>query len=305
MDASLEENPSDSTLEAQRTAAITQLISIDTRIEQISTNAALYGSGVQLYVPPDLPESPIRPQPIRGDAVIAAILGALAAGVWAWWRADRHRAADDRNAPAAVLDAPLLATVPKFSAKAGELPVLSDPASAAAEAYRFALSSMWFALEGVKGVTVVITSPSPGDGKTVTAANLVSPQRSKGSLPSSSTAIRVSREVTVRAQLRGQPRCHRPHRPGPGGRTAMDRTGRCRGRHAPRRNGRRRRRRRDREHGTVPLGHRGMRPNPTHSRSSIHHRHSQLSETAGDPAALADGIVVVVAEGTPSRTSRR
>jgi len=56
---------------------------------------------------------------------------------------------------------------------AGPMPVASAPASAAAEAYEFAVSSLGFALEQVGGTSALITSTSPADGKTVTALNLV------------------------------------------------------------------------------------------------------------------------------------
>jgi len=173
LDALIVENPSDSSLEAQRTAAINQLVALDTRIELLATNAALYGSGVQLYVAPNTPTAPFQPQPKR-NAAIAFVLGALAAGAWAWWRAEQNQVADNRNMPAHVLDAPLLAAIPEFeSANAsGPVPTVSAPTSGATEAYQFALSSLGFALESIKGTTVLITSTSPGDGKSATAINL-------------------------------------------------------------------------------------------------------------------------------------
>jgi len=167
------QDPADSIVEAQRIAAISQLVALDTRIEQLSTNAALYGSGVQIYVPPDTPTSPIQPRP-RRNAAIAFVLGGLAAGAWAWWRAEQNQVADDRNVPALVLDAPLLAAVPDYKSvdATGPIPIITSPTSGAAEAYQFALSSLGFALEGIRGRSVLITSTGQGDGKTATALNL-------------------------------------------------------------------------------------------------------------------------------------
>ena len=90
LDAALAENPDDSVVEAQRAAAINQLIAVDTRIEQIATNAALYGSGVQLYVAPDTPTAPVQPRP-RRNAAIGIVFGLLLGGTWAWRRAERHQ----------------------------------------------------------------------------------------------------------------------------------------------------------------------------------------------------------------------
>ena len=173
IDTQLASDPGNITLDAQRTAAVSQLVALETRIEEISTNAALYGSGVQLYVAPEAPTSPAQPKPLR-NAAIAAILGVGAASAWAWWRSEKDQRADDRNAPAAILDAPLLAVIPEYTDADGRGP---EPAGAhgksgAAEAYHFAVSSLHYALERLGGTTVVITSTVPGEGKSVTALNI-------------------------------------------------------------------------------------------------------------------------------------
>jgi capsular exopolysaccharide synthesis family protein len=173
MDAQLAIDPDNAAAEAQRNAALVQLVTINTRIEQLSTNAALYGSGIQLYVPPTTPSSPIQPRPAR-NAAIAMVLGVIAAGAWAWWRSEQDQRADDRNIPARILDAPLLAVVPEY----GDVnaiapnPTVTSPESGAAEAYHFAISSLSFALDEIDGKSVVITSAAPSDGKSVTALNI-------------------------------------------------------------------------------------------------------------------------------------
>lgn len=173
IDAQLAADPENVTLSAQRTAAVAQLVALDSRVAEIATNATLYGSGVQLYVEPSIPTSPVQPRPLR-NAAIVAVLALIAAGAWAWWRSERDQRADDRSAPAAVLDAPLLAVIPESSDVAGAGPTLAegDPMSGAAEAYHFAVSSLSFALDRVGGKTVVVTSAAPGDGKSVTALNI-------------------------------------------------------------------------------------------------------------------------------------
>jgi len=142
IDALIAENPTNSILEAQRIAAISQLVALDDRIDQLATNSALYGSGVQLFVAPEIPTEPIQPRPLR-NAAIAFVLGSLGAGAWAWWRAEQNQVADNRNVPALVLDVPLLAAVPDYKSvdATGPIPIITSPASGAAEAYQFALSS--------------------------------------------------------------------------------------------------------------------------------------------------------------------
>jgi capsular exopolysaccharide synthesis family protein len=115
----------------------------------------------------------VQPRPVR-NAAIALVLGVIAAGAWAWWRSEQDLRADDRNTPAAILDAPLLAVVPEYAdvGANGPNPADAHPESGAAEAYHFAVSSLSFALEQIGGKTVVITSAAPGEGKSVTALNV-------------------------------------------------------------------------------------------------------------------------------------
>ncbi|MEA2024630.1 MAG: AAA family ATPase [Actinomycetota bacterium] len=206
IDAELADDPGNVSLEAQRTAAIAQLVADDTRIEQLATNAALYGSGVQLYVAPETPGSPAQPKPLR-NAAIAMVLGVIAAGAWAWWRSEQDQRADHRNIPAGILDAPLLAVVPEFGdvGATAPNPTVTNPGSGAAEAYHFAVSSLGFALEQTNGKSVVITSAAPGDGKSATALNVAIASAQDGRKPLLIDADERARGLTRLAGLNGEP----------------------------------------------------------------------------------------------------
>lgn len=160
-------------LNAQRTALATQLLSLDSQIDQITVDATLYGSGVQLFEQAEPPVSPAQPRPL-GAALVAAFVGFLAGMALAWWRTEHRQNADDRLDPAHALGIPLLGEVPEFSAAgmSGTLPAHDARHTVAGEAYHFLVSSLGFALNEEGGSTVLVTSARPGDGKTVTAANL-------------------------------------------------------------------------------------------------------------------------------------
>jgi Mrp family chromosome partitioning ATPase len=151
---------------------VAQFVALDTRIEALATQGALYGSGVQLYVAPEVPKVPVQPKPKR-NAAIGFVLGLIGAGAFAWWRSETDQRVDDRNAPARILDAPLLGTVPVFERvdATGPAPVVNSPDSAATRAYEFVASSLSFALEQVNGTKVMFTSANTEDGKTVTVLN--------------------------------------------------------------------------------------------------------------------------------------
>jgi capsular exopolysaccharide synthesis family protein len=106
----------------------------------------------------------------------------LAAGAYAWWRAEHTQTADSIHDPAAVLGAPLLGVIPEF-AKVGTnsfTPALTEPGSTAAEAYQFVVASLGFALKETPGAMVVVTSANKADGKSITTLNLAAAAAKEG-----------------------------------------------------------------------------------------------------------------------------
>lgn len=180
LDASLRQgdNPA---ARAERDGHAAQLLDVRNRIRELSVDAELYGTGVDLLESAEPPEQPASPRPVRNTAAGMA-LGLLFGSSYGWWRAGRRRSADSPHDPAVVLQAPLLGEVPDFGALGvtGSVPVASAPHSVVAEAYQFILSALEFALPENRGVSVVVTSPTPADGKTTTALNLAAAARKDG-----------------------------------------------------------------------------------------------------------------------------
>jgi Mrp family chromosome partitioning ATPase len=169
----LQADPGNTAVTAERDAAIDQLVSVQNRIDQIAVDASLFGAGVDLVEEADVPTAPASPQPLR-NALLAAVLGALAAGGLAWWRADETATADGRNDAQLVLRAPLLGTVPSYEELKVDsaIPTLAAPKSPTAEAYQFLVGAIAHALSDVGGHSVLLTSAGPTDGKTLTAINV-------------------------------------------------------------------------------------------------------------------------------------
>src|SRR3990170_9020147 len=75
-----------------------------------------------------------------------------------------------------LLGAPVLAVVPKVTSwrrkKDAKLMSLEEPTSAAAEAYKTLRTSVLFAAGRDDLKVLMVSSPSIGEGKTTTAANL-------------------------------------------------------------------------------------------------------------------------------------
>lgn len=169
----LADDPDNSALRAERDAAVSQLISLEGRADQIAVDASLHGSGVQRFEHALVPEGRAQPLPVR-NGTVAALLGLMVAAGFAWWRGEYAQTADSRHDPAHVLGAPLLGEIPVT-------PVQEQPWASAAtphtpavtEAYQFTLSSLEYAMAEAGASSILITSAKSGDGKTVTALNLI------------------------------------------------------------------------------------------------------------------------------------
>lgn len=135
----------------------------------------------------------------------AAVLGALLAAVISYALAVRNRRFVERSQPELVINAPLLAAVPDFKEERlrSEVPVRDQPASAAAESFRFVVAALHRAsglgrsaanLESLElDKSFVVVSAAVGDGKSVVSANLTL-----------ASALQTNRVLAVDADFGGQ-----------------------------------------------------------------------------------------------------
>ena len=165
----VEENPTDAEAQGQLDALQGQLLAIQNRIGEVVADTAVFGTGIDEIERAVVPDEPTRPRPARNAAVVGlAGLGLAVAA--AYWQAVRTARA--RTDPAVVLGAPLLAQIPEFKQSVDGRD--SDPLFdyEAVEAYQFLLSSFEFAVNQSGARSILVTSPSPGDGKSLTALHL-------------------------------------------------------------------------------------------------------------------------------------
>jgi polysaccharide biosynthesis transport protein len=116
------------------------------------------------------------PQSTMRNSILGAIVGfSLAAGaaLLMEYLDDTIRSSE---AVRAVLELPTLAMIPSFGKKKDEYPdrlvAYLQPSSRASEEYRTLRTNLMFSMNGQRRGVFVVTSPGPGDGKTVTTANL-------------------------------------------------------------------------------------------------------------------------------------
>jgi Mrp family chromosome partitioning ATPase/capsular polysaccharide biosynthesis protein len=149
-----------------------RLVEIDTLGQQLLVDARLFGSGVEFVEEAAVPTRPVAPTPRRTGAA-SAVLGALLASAFAYWRAGRGHRITSRDEPGRVLDVPLLGVIPTYKppqhATLAQRTTL-DPRTA--EAYRFVYSSLTSILREAGATSVMVTSAIPGVGKTETSLQL-------------------------------------------------------------------------------------------------------------------------------------
>jgi polysaccharide biosynthesis transport protein len=180
IDQALLEDPRNSVeLEAERRGLLTQLGQIASQIASVDQSVAGVGGGGTILHRAAPPAAPVSPRPLL-NGVLAAFIG-LVLGVGLALLRDRFDEVvhDEEAVRRALGRAPVLGRIPRWD-EAGtknRLVTLMHPHAVASEAFQSLSVNVRFLLAAARrpahraGV-VMTTSAQPGEGKTVTAANL-------------------------------------------------------------------------------------------------------------------------------------
>ena len=164
----------DNTLKAARYAAATQYQSLYYRQQELLVDMNLKRGEAELVSEADTPTVPVSPKPKR-DAMLGGFLGLLLGLGVAFLREqidDRIRSRDELEAEIGL---PVLAELPNDDLAAHEpnrLAVIEQPLGGLAEATRSLRTSVNFLAIEQPLHRIVVTSPGPGDGKSLVAASL-------------------------------------------------------------------------------------------------------------------------------------
>jgi capsular exopolysaccharide synthesis family protein len=152
-------------LQSRETALETQLQQL-----QVTQDLAQAGS-VTVLSSADVPHNPVSPRTVRNVAA-GALIGLLVGVVLALLRDHLDDSVSTKEQVELLTGLPTLGLIPKGDPAGVDLASVSDPSSTAAEAYRALRTSVKFIGLGGTTRTVLVTSASASEGKTVTAVNL-------------------------------------------------------------------------------------------------------------------------------------
>lgn len=161
-------------LRQQRESLTARQDELNRQASQLALEAAVRQGDTEVVTPAVRPKKPDQPTPFR-DAAIAGVVGlfgglALAIGLARF--DDRIRRRSDLEGLVAGVALIPVSVDRRQKRAGGALPLaLADPYSPGVEAYR-SLRARLLACESDGALSVVVTSPAPGEGKTTTAANL-------------------------------------------------------------------------------------------------------------------------------------
>ncbi len=138
--------------------------------EQVRLAEAQSISNISLVEQARIPTSPIKPRTMQNTALAGVVGIMLAAGL-----VFLIEALDDTLRPEDVttkLDLPVLGVIASHNTKKNPLVTIGEPRSPVAEAFRSLRTNLQFASVDTPLRTLLVTSPSPEDGKSTIAANL-------------------------------------------------------------------------------------------------------------------------------------
>lgn len=176
LDAGSTLTPDEQQMAAERDSLLRTIVGHQDTLSQLRADAEVSSGSAQLVTPATAATDPVRPQPLR-TGVLALIVGlclALGLAYLVDYLDDTVKSKEDVERHSSGV--PVLGIIPVVSGwKDRNRTVLASwdqPNSAAAEAYRSARTSIRFLSLERTIRTLLVTSPSAGEGKTTTVANL-------------------------------------------------------------------------------------------------------------------------------------
>jgi len=158
---------------------------LQTRLKEAEVKEAIDDSSVRIVERAIEPLRPVSPKPVRNLA-LAMMLGLVLGVVLAFVREYMDRRLHSSDRIEALFGLPTMARIPSMALADGRegrtaaLVTLEEAQSVGAESFRNLRTNVRFVRKGQGADEIVITSPSTGEGKSLTAANLAVTMAQRG-----------------------------------------------------------------------------------------------------------------------------
>lgn len=159
---------------------------LQTRLKEAEVKEAIDDSSVRVVEAAIRPLEPISPRPVRNIA-LGTLLGLVIGIVLAFIREYMDKRLHSSDRIEALFGLPTMARIPAIAMeghvgadRAQALVALDESQSIGAESFRNLRTNVRFVRRGQGAEEIVITSPTPGEGKSLTAANLAVTMGQKG-----------------------------------------------------------------------------------------------------------------------------
>jgi non-specific protein-tyrosine kinase len=157
----------------------TQIAALQNKLATMQANYAALLSNtsegavntINVIEPAALPASPVGPNKMA-TVLLAVVIGAVLAVAAAYVMEYLNDTLKDADEVQRVLGVTTLGMVPRIDGAGADLIGLADSQSPGTEAYRVLRTNLQFAAVGTPIRTLLITSPTPSEGKSLTVANL-------------------------------------------------------------------------------------------------------------------------------------
>jgi succinoglycan biosynthesis transport protein ExoP len=156
-----------------------QAVTLRKQAEQLRILGALQTGNAELVQPAEVPGAPSSPNPIR-NAMIGLVFGILLGLGLAMLRERLDRRLKDPKDISDAFDRPVLGAIPESRQIAGGHQSIIELGAGEAESFRMLRANLRYFNVDRKVVSVLITSASPGEGKSTVAAYLAAAAASAG-----------------------------------------------------------------------------------------------------------------------------
>lgn len=163
-------------IRSRQSSLLQQQATFRQKLDELQVEKALTSGGAQLVTPATAPSSPVEPRPVRTAALSIAVGLIFGIGLAFLFEYLDDSIKSKEDVDRVMAGVPVLGLVPAVAGwKERDKPVvasITEPSSAAAEAYRGLRTSIQFMALDRPMRTLQITSANAGEGKTTTLSNL-------------------------------------------------------------------------------------------------------------------------------------